>query len=146
MQPSHRFTTSSLPHRPLQPPCLRRRTCLSISDYKPSNSSLCLNDRPFICLSALSSYMTLMALTSCKPQQLAVWVHECVSVCVRVCRWTDRELLVPAWWCGSNPCLFCSSTRRECPTHTHTRHTCSLTHTELQEVVALHSWCIKKLK
>lgn len=63
---------SSLPSRPLQPPCLRHQTCLSISDYKPSNSSLYLNDRPFICLSALSSYMTLMALTSCKPQQLAV--------------------------------------------------------------------------
>lgn len=74
---THRLT-SPLPYRPVQTPCLRHPTCLSISDYKPSNSSLCLNDRPFICVSALSSYMTLMALTSCKPQQLAVWVHECV--------------------------------------------------------------------
>lgn len=74
---THRLT-SPLPYRPVQTPSLRHQTCLSISDYKPSNSSLCLNDRPFICVSALSSYMTLMALTSCKPQQLAVWVHECV--------------------------------------------------------------------
>lgn len=70
--------------RPVQLPCQRLQTCLSISDYKPSNSSLCLNDRPFICASALSSYMTLMALTSCKLQQLAVWERECAWVRERV--------------------------------------------------------------
>lgn len=48
-------------------------------------SSLCLNDRPFICASALSSDTTLMALTSCKLRQLAVWERERACVGVWAC-------------------------------------------------------------
>lgn len=87
------------------------------------NRSLCLNDRPFICVSGLSSDTTLMALTSCKLRQLAVW--ECEPACMRgrVSALDQRgscPYLHGGW--SSNPCLFCFSTRGECPTRMHTAH------------------------
>lgn len=45
---------------------------------------------------------------------------------------------MPAWWRGSNPCLFCSSTERECPENTLTTHL--QTHTQILNT--LYSLCI----